>query len=217
MQFQRAPLHMYGLRNQTVTDFGYDNTNTVNYSFNSLGYRGTEFVDKNPIILLGGSITFGIGLDKENTFGGIVEQRLNVPVYNFAWGCYGHTNHEQLTLLENILDNITPLCVIWQINNLNRKRVDEKNCSFNNDTEFVIDAYNDFYKKSDNLLKTIPHILLHWDEEDYGFDFSHCLIYNKYNVDSTSIPKTFGIRTNQLIAEKILAGISQLKIELKQK
>ena len=214
MNLPTAPSHMYRLRNQTVTDFGYDNTNTVNYSFNSLGYRGEEFSSNNPIVLLGNSLAFGIGLNVEQTFGNLIEQRLKYPVYNFAWGCYGHTNHEQLTLLENILDNITPLCVIWQINNLNRKRIDERWCSPNNDTEFVIDAYNDFYKKSDNLLKTVPHILLHWDEEDYGFDFSHCLIYNKYVVDSISIKNPngsnlVGPKTNRLIAEKILVELHE--------
>jgi hypothetical protein len=211
MQLPTAPQHMFNLRNQTVTTFGYDTVGATRYSFNSLGYRGAEFVHRNPIILLGGTITFGLGLDYADTFGQLIEQQTNTPVYNFAWGAYAHTNHEQLEFLKQLLESLDPTLVIWQINNLNRKRIAGQ-VSFDNKDAFEL--YHDFWQQAQPVLKQVPYCLLHWDEVDYGVDFSHCLIYNTYHVDNSIVtnPNTFGAKSNKLIALKILKDINDKRI-----
>lgn len=210
MKLPIAPDHMYQLRNQTVTAFGYDCTNTVEYSFNSLGYRGTEFTVTDPILILGNSISFGIGLPYNKTFGSLLEQSLDTPVYNLAWGAYAHTNYEQLELLQQVIQNITPKFVIWQINNLNRDRVNGA-VTFNNSKEKVVKMYHQFWNDAKPILNDLPHLLLHWDHEYYNIDFSHCLIYNEYHIDSSleTNKNTFGARSHKLISLKILQEINE--------
>jgi len=204
---------MLNLRNQTVTTFGYDTVGTTSYSFNSMGYRGTDFVETRPIILLGGTITFGLGIDYADTFGQLIQQQTNMPVYNFAWGAYAHTNHEQLEFLKQLLEVLDPKLVIWQINNLNRKRINGQ-VSFNNSHNDAVDMYHDFWQQAQPILEQVPHCLLHWDEVDYGVDFAHCLIYNTYHVDNSIVTNsnTFGAKSHKLIALKILKDINDKRI-----
>jgi hypothetical protein len=210
MRFPPAPIHMYAKRSTQVLNFEYDTTNQITYKFNSLGYRSQEFDHDNFILLLGNSITFGMGLDVENTFGYLLEQRLNIPIYNCAWGAYGHTNHEQLEFCRQVIDVSKPQLIVWQINNLNRHRIDGNIC-FQNSNELVIEKYYDFINGAKLLLKDIPHVFVHWDNENYNIDLSYCLIYNKYHFDSTNIKSmpTFGIRSHKLIAEKLFQTINE--------
>jgi hypothetical protein len=211
-QFSIAPDHMYALRNRTVTKFADDTHTGARYTFNSLGYRSDiEFdVVDNTVIVLGNTLTFGLGLDIEKTFVGILSQELGVPVYNFSWGRYAHENSEQLELLKTILSMVSPNLVIFQINNLNRVRTDNDHVSFDNSPELILEKFNKFYPELQTVLNTIPHILIHWDEEHHGVDFADCLIYNKYHVDSidffinSEYRPTMGKMSHKLIATKIL-------------
>lgn len=198
---------MYALRGQTMRNFGVDNKASTLYRFNSLGYRSPiEFEsDRSPIIILGNTISFGIGLDYQDTFAGIVANSQNHPVYNFSWGCYAHTNAEQLELLKKILLVLSPSRVIFQINNLNRRRVDGV-VSFDNPANIVVEEFNNFFTEIQQVLSLIPHDFLHWDEHSYSVNLPKCLIHNKYHVDSSlsDNPDTFGVRSHKLIAHAIL-------------
>lgn len=212
---------MSKLCGQTVYSFGKDQTTTTRYTFNSLGYRSDhefELVD-NATILLGNSHTFGLGVSIEHSFAGIINEKLQSPVYNFAWGSYAHENLEQLELLKTILSLITPKLIIFQINDLNRIRVNGI-ISFDNDTELLLQKFHNFFYELKKIVKTIPHILLHWDYEKIGkdLDFSSCLIHNKYHIDTIEffsegkIQKHIGRASHRLIATKILHKIQQLNI-----
>ena len=202
-----APEHMYRLRNQTIKSFGYDTDGVVSYRFNSLGYRSDlEFTNNSsPIVMLGNTITFGLGLSVEQSFAGIISRTLEHPVYNFSWGCYGHTNAEQLILLKQILSTLTPRYVLFQINNLNRSRVND-HVSFDNPLEMVVTEFNKFILDLQQTLHSVPHGLVHWDENTYPVALPDCLIYNKYHVDSSLLlnKSTFGIMSHKLIAHAIL-------------
>lgn len=210
MTFPVAPDHMKEFSNQSVKTFGYDKGRKIDYVFNSLGYRSTlEFVDdSNPIILLGNSVTFGIGLNVDDTFAGIISKKISNPVYNFAWGCYAHTNHEQLDLLDNIVKNIKPKHIVFQINNLDRIRQNGK-IVYNNPKNLILSQFDDFYKKLKLLLTNVSHTLIYWDDHNYDLDFNKFLIYNKYHLDISieNMPNTFGKKSHKLIAAKILQSL----------
>lgn len=206
-QFPSPPIHMKLLADQTVTQFGYDKTSQVDYTFNSLGYRSNiEFLpDDRAVLLLGNTISFGVGLPIEETFAGIISSSIDVPLYNFSWGCYPHTNHDQLKLLENILKLITPQCVLFQLNNLNRIRLDEINVSFDNPKEQVEENYVDFRLKLDQVIGNVPCHLMLWDDCEYDCDYSDILIHNRYYVDKNIVRSDlFGPKSHKLIATKIL-------------
>jgi hypothetical protein len=214
MIFPDAPSHMKDLAGQTVDQFGYDAITKVRYTFNTLGYRSDkEFTQiDNAVILLGNTLTFGLGLPIEETFAGILSNTLNSPVYNFAWGCYAHTNYEQLQLLKNILAVSNPVKVILQINNLNRIRNANNTVNFNNPKDQIEHEYIKFRDELDKVLYGIPHHLLYWDNEIYQFDFTDCLIYNKYHIDNNIITtqtgsELFGKKSHKLIATKILQNL----------
>ena len=154
--FPQAPLQMYALRNQTVFEFADDTHTGSRYTFNSLGYRSDiEFdTQDNVVAILGNTLTFGLGLDVEQTFAGILSQRLSSPVYNFAWGRYGHENNDQLELLKSILALIRPRLVIFQINNLNRHRIGDQ-VSFDNTPELIIHKFQEFYSELKTVLNKI--------------------------------------------------------------
>lgn len=207
MPLPPAPDHMWAYRNQTITNFGYDTETTVKYRFNGLGYRSdVEFIDRgDPIIVLGNTISFGLGLPVEQTFAGILNKTLNHPVYNFAWGCRAHTNHDQLQLLTDILESLNPRHVIFQINNLNRLHAGDQ-VSFDNPHDIVVAEFEKFLTAITDVLQTVPHSFLHWDNQDHGVNLPKCVVLNKYHVDRslTSNPGTFGSKSHRLIALKIL-------------
>ncbi len=202
---------MYRLRTQTVKNFGYDHETQVDYKFNSLGYRSdSEFVDNHsPIVILGNTISFGLGLDVEKSFAGIIAYTLHCDVYNFAWGCYSHTNAEQLTLLKQILSVLRPRHVIFQINNLDRLRQGDQ-VIVNNPDHVVISEFEKFRDDLVQTLDSIPHVLLYWDEKQYSVTLPDCLIHNKYHCDISlkSDTTTFGYRSHKLIAYSLLKEIA---------
>ena len=215
-QFPVAPARMYKFRNQTLNEFADDIHTGSRYTFNSLGYRSDiefELID-DTVIVLGNTLTFGLGLDIEKTFTGILSREFTVPVYNFAWGRHAHENSEQLELLKIILSMVKPRLVIFQINNLNRVRINDSYVNFNNSPELIMEKFNKFYPELQSVLNTTPHILLHWDDEVHGVDFSDCLIYNKYHIDSVDFflnseyKPTMGKMSHKLIAAKILKEVN---------
>ena len=202
-----APDHMWKFQGQTINNFGYDNETNVHYRFNSLGYRSDcEFeTDTNPIIILGNTISFGLGLSIEKTFAGILNNELNWPVWNFSWGCWGHTNWDQLQLLKTILKEIQPQHVIFQVNNLNRLNVGNT-VSFDNSEEVIITEFEKFNTEIQQVLKSIPHSFLYWDNQSHAVNLPRCVIENKYHVDHSLISNigTFGHKSHKLIAKKLL-------------
>lgn len=207
MPLPPAPDHMWRLRGQTVQHFGYDQETNVQYRFNSLGYRSDlEFENTtDAIVLLGNTISFGLGLDIKESFAGIISNNLGCAVYNFAWGCHAHTNAEQLTLLKSILSEFNPRHVIFQINNLNRMRINN-HVSMDNDHDSIVFEFEKFASELGSVLCSIPHTLLHWDEQAFPVNLPKCVVHNKYHVDSSlkSDATTFGPKSHKLIAYSIL-------------
>lgn len=207
MTFTEAPNNMLIHKSQSIKHFGYDSITDSTYTFNKLGYRSNiEFdIRDDVVIFLGNSFTFGIGLDIEKTFSGIVSKNIKNPVYNFSWGCYGHTNNEQLILLNSILKLIKPKFVFLQINNLDRDRINGE-IKYNNNMSTILSNFEKFYSNAQTLLKNINHRFLYWDDRMYDIKISNCLIKNRYCVDN-SIPikeNTIGEKSHKLIALKLL-------------
>lgn len=99
--------------------------NNVKQETNSSGWRmGHEIkdltkIEKNNIILLGDSCTFGLGVLYEDTYGAILEKMLNdssgtkFTVYNF--GTPGFTSFQCRKLLENIINHLEPYLIVCYI------------------------------------------------------------------------------------------------------
>lgn len=206
--FPTAPQHMLIYKNTTLKNFGYDAETETEYSFNSLGYRSNcEFeFHKKPIYVLGNTMSFGLGVAFENTYGYLLSKTLRRPVYNFSWGCYGHTNLEQINFLEKLLEVDQPYFILFQINNLNRVRESSSVVNFKNEKSQVLSLYEQFITKSKIVLKKHKHAFLYWDDENHNINLpKNCIIDNKYVVDSAlKSRKVIGPKSHKLISLKIL-------------
>jgi hypothetical protein len=214
MAYPIAPPHMYTHRSSKLQNFGYDNKSNVDYKFNSLGYRSNlDFkLGLKPVIILGNTVSFGLGIDFKDTYANILASYLNKPVYNFSWGCYAHTNYEQLQLLISIIKVDEPSLIIFQINNLNRYRKNNTVC-FDNPAELINTEYKKFYAGIKKLLKNRKHFFLYWDDQEHDVNLPDCLIKNRFLIDGHYQNKTVGgIKSHKLIALKIITEIQKQKI-----
>jgi len=99
-----------GTGSYSSTTYGFDESNTKTYRFNSLGFRGEEFDPDAPVKLFvsGCSNTFGVGVDLEESWPFLFKQKLaeqrdlpapSVNLMNFSQG--GASNdYVTRTLLE---------------------------------------------------------------------------------------------------------------------
>jgi hypothetical protein len=73
---------------QSKTSFDKFSKGTVEFKYNSYGYRTNDFNKelKNYIVIAGCSLTEGHGLHLEQTWGKKLEKNLNTPVFNLAKG-----------------------------------------------------------------------------------------------------------------------------------
>jgi hypothetical protein len=215
MQYPNAPKHMFMYRNKTIKNFGYDHETNIDYKFNNLVYRSNiEFIiGKEPIVVLGNTLSFGLCTNIENTFSYKISVETQSPVYNLSWGCYPHTNNELLELLRSILLIDNPRLIIFQINNLNRYRESNGSVNFFNKKNLIIFEYQKFYNEILLLLKDKNHIFLYWDNEDHEVQLPNCLIKNQYFVDTSLKSKeVFGKKSHHLIYLKIMQYIKKNKI-----
>jgi lysophospholipase L1-like esterase len=63
----------------------------VEYSFNHLGYRDRDHVaqaDRRPLLLLGDSVSFGLGVARERTYAALLERATGEEVVNLAMWAY---------------------------------------------------------------------------------------------------------------------------------
>lgn len=215
MQYPNAPEHMFIYSNKTIKNFGYDQETDVEYKFNSLGYRSNiEYqINKRPIVVLGNTLSFGLGVAVEDTFAYKIAKETSIPVYNLSWGCYGHTNNEQAKLLKLVLSIDSPSLIIFQINNLNRYRERNSTVNFNNNTSLIFSEHKKFYNEISILLKEKKHIFLYWDDEHHDMKLPDCLIKNKYFIDtSLNFKRIFGKKSHHLIYLKIIEHINKNKL-----
>jgi hypothetical protein len=80
---------------QNLKSYGWDQSNTVDYYFDSNGFR----VSRNPssasiadLLIFGGSINFGVGVNIEDTFYSIISKKLNKTFYNMCYAQYEYNN-----------------------------------------------------------------------------------------------------------------------------
>ncbi len=93
--------HYYDLKKNCKSKYRFKSGfPTVNFYTNNLGLRVSDQIKnekndlKKNIFLFGDSFTFGVGLEYENTYAGLLEKKLSkYNFYNFAVGSYSPTVH----------------------------------------------------------------------------------------------------------------------------
>ena len=94
---------------------------TYTYKFNSHSFRCDEFIEQSdlPILFLGCSNTFGIGLELENTWPYVLLNEIKnytgkkIPLWNLA--IPGSSIDEQALVLEYYVDQLKPkIILLWR-------------------------------------------------------------------------------------------------------
>jgi lysophospholipase L1-like esterase len=106
--------HYYDLRKNCNSKYRFKSGfPTVNFNTDNLGLRVGDQIkikdkSKKNIFIFGDSFTFGVGLEYENTYAGILEKKMpEYNFYNFAVGSYSPTVHFH-RLKQAINSGLTP-------------------------------------------------------------------------------------------------------------
>jgi len=196
---------MLDLAGKTVQHYGYDRQGLVDYSFNSLGFRSPEPNNDSRLVIVGNSISFGIGLDIQHTFGFLLSQHLNRHLDNRSLGCFFHENHDQLHNIKLLAQQDQDSVFVIQINNLDRKR-NGSVVNDNNPQEWCVKRFLDFFDQTEEILKNRPHTYVYWDDIDYQlpqYVINKIAIKNKCHYDSSLLnnKNTFGMKSHEHIAK----------------
>lgn len=206
------------LSNQTVTQFGYDNQGIINYSFNSEGFRSTEFdLNSNKLVVIGNSISFGIGVDESETFAKMLSMSMKKNLHNMSFGCYFHENHDHLANLKNISDSQGDDIFLVQINNLGRRRISKTEVVQENSKSYCVKKFIDYFDTVEQLLKNKSRIYLYWDNIDYDLPESitrQFTIHNQFHIDQSlkTNSTTFGKKTHQVIYKVLYSLLNSQRV-----
>jgi hypothetical protein len=204
------PCQQLELAGKTVKRYGYDQQDLIDYSFNSLGFRSPEPTNDPRLVIIGNSVSFGIGLDMQHTFGSMLAQYTNRRLDNRSLGCFFHENHDQLHNIKLLSQQDQDSVFVIQINNLDRRRTGDLVVS-DNSPSWCVERFLDFFDQTENILKNYPHTYIHWDDVDYQLPTAvseKIIIKNKFHFDN-SLPdnkNTFGAKSHSYIA-KILRHV----------
>jgi hypothetical protein len=94
---------------------------SVEYKFNSHGFRCNEFNDNPAIMFLGCSLTFGIGMPKESCWTYLVSNMLGLEEFNLANG--GAANDTCFRLANYWIDKLRPKIVFYMVTFDNRLEI----------------------------------------------------------------------------------------------
>lgn len=204
-----VPEHMKQLVNTSVTQFGIDHTRTVNYSFDSRGFR-SQHHNGRCLNVIGNTVSFGIGLDQQHTFASKLARHLDLNLNNCSFGCYLHENHDHLQNLNTMIQRDSDDIFLIQINNLNRSR-DGDVVKINMDTNWAVKRFLDYFEQVRETCKNHQVIYVYWDDIHYSLPSSiidEIGIYNKFHLDQSLLtyPDTFGLRSHHYISQ-VLCGL----------
>jgi hypothetical protein len=211
LDVDRSPDHMWQLRGQTLNKFGYDNTGSNVYKFNSQGYRSNiDFDFARPcLVTVGPSTSFGIGLPVEKTFPFLLAQDLALDNYNFSVGCLKHTSNDYLGLLSQLAKkpNIKVIVINW--NNLSRVRNTQEVVD-DHDRLACISRLENLIVSADRLI-SVPCFYTLFDPDQFDLPpelENKLLIYNKGVIDSSDCCgnfAAFGVNTHSFIYRVLLS------------
>jgi hypothetical protein len=69
-----------------MLDLGYSDPGTINYHYNSQGFRDEEFDDRECLMALGGSMTEGVGVASSHIWCSVLSRLLSTHIWNLGIG-----------------------------------------------------------------------------------------------------------------------------------
>lgn len=187
---------------------------TIEYKFNSLGFRCDDFDDQPCIVFLGCSRTFGTGLPIENTFSYIVSKHLNLKCINLGLG--GSSNDTAYRLGSHYIPKLNAKVVVMNCPPSSRLEIITNDSKFHFVTPRSVFPQEVFYNAWVsgeanmylNMQKNIAALNFICNQRNIKFvsvNSDNMMI--PINPDSSRDLLHPGVRCNQIYAEKILKVI----------
>jgi hypothetical protein len=102
------------LKNKNLSNYGFDKSGKINYHFDEYGFRNNNYNIKPNLIIFGGSIVFGIGIEKKYTLGDAICTILNKTHWNLSYANYYYDNQIIYeTIKSTIIPTSIPILVQW--------------------------------------------------------------------------------------------------------
>lgn len=211
-----VPDHMKLLAGSSTKLFGYDQTGSVDYNFNSLGFRSQEPSRAARVAVIGNSVSFGIGLPVANNYASILSNKLGIELDNMSIGCYMHENHDTLVNIKSLAQQDLETIFIVQINNLDRVRQENK-IICTDDQELCVKKFLDYFDQVTQILSHRPCLFVYWDNKEFDIPESvikKIKIKNKFHLDQSLAdnPSTFGPVSHRIIAQTLYQVITTDKV-----
>lgn len=181
----------FALRGETMTCYGSDFRNIIDYEFNSQGYRSpVDFsIDdtESLAVCFGSSIATGHGLPLTQCFSSIVAKKFNKKLWNLGQGCYRSSNQAILDQIEFLVT--TDLKIdLWLIQFTHINRQGNK---FNSYLELNQEkCLYDFDKILNKITQLLAGKSWAWMLCDYsGAEFANAVVDhpNKIAIDPDSV------------------------------
>lgn len=160
--------------NKLIKKYGKDNTGTIDYKFNSKGFRSAEeYIVIPDLLFAGGSISFGIGVSQNCTYKSVFAQRLGLTYWDISYaGTYNNTTiYETIKEYQKIFDK--HVIIQWVSDARHKSKsniydyIDDINKCFQRSTHIYIDKENkqDLKQEYFDLINPV------WI--DYSANFTH--------------------------------------------
>jgi hypothetical protein len=190
------------------------------YTFNSYGFRCTEFINKPTIMFLGCSFTCGIGLPIDTIWPELVTKQLNMQCANLGQG--GGSSDTAFRLCLGWIDKINPeIIILLKPPRIRWELVNEKKIEFirvNDITpmdhlshymrKYCEDDNNDYFNTQKNIF-AIEH-LCHQRRIKF-LNFETKSLANKNNTDDLARDLAHnGVKSNQQFANHVINNISSV-------
>jgi len=181
----------YEFRNSVLSEFGFDQTGDCSYEFNSQGFRDEEFLQVPDIIFAGGSISFGIGIDKKYRYGNLVSDERLLSSWNISYAQEYYNN-------EIIFQTLISATTVGKISSAVVQWVSDKRQS---NTEKNVYEYIDLTNK---MFDNAVHILIDGRDDKEEIKANVFDLINPPWVDKTAGNTHPGKRTHIGLAKFIL-------------
>lgn len=175
----------------TIDSYGFDTTKTIQYKFNSSGFRSTDEYESTPdMIFSGGSISFGIGMSLELCYPFLVSDQLKNTHWNISYAADGYNNKVIYDTIIN-LEVIAPIIIQW-VSDLRDPKYSVSN----------------FISEVNKKFPIAIHMLIDGREDRHNYKESTLVdLVNPIKLDLDVSGTHFGAKTHLAIAKYLIAKL----------
>ena len=187
-----ANINLYDLENQKfkpyVEEIQWTNKVVTGKYGERIPKKNYKYINDESIVFIGDSVTFGDGVNEEDTFVGIIRKKLTeFNIYNFAVSGQNLRHYVRTTKNPNNITNIKKIYVFLSLNDINMQNDIVENRSYEISSLRNIKFFqiiNNFFRSKSNLYIYIKSLVLKTSEMYFWYDFN--LYKEKKNLDDLS-------------------------------